>query len=379
LAPLTNHLNHDLTHLQGQQHSAGLARLAMDLQLATLHQLERQDHPELARTTLPLGRPVHELTDPFALEVHRAIDTSDRTTPLPDLPIYVERDHDRRLQTIVKQAAEGHSAAAVLVGGSSTGKTRACWEAVQTLPDDWRLWHPIDPSRPEAAADALSAVEPRTIIWLNEAQHYLLMAASELGERVAAGLRELLRDPTRAPVLVLGTIWPEYWATLTTPPSPGQQHDPQAQARALLTGTDIAVPDAFNGPALQALGAAAQADSRLAEAVARAEHGHITQFLAGGPALLERYRNAPTAAKALIEAAMDARRPGHGLYLPHSLLEAAASGYLTDEQWDGLGEDWLEQALAYCAQPCRGARGPLTRVRPRPGQTPPAPAALPAG
>jgi hypothetical protein len=322
LAPLTNQLNHDLTHLQGQQHSVGLARLAMALQtaLAALHQLEQQDHPELARTTLRLGRPVHELTDPFALEVHRAIDTSDRTTPLPDLPIYVERDHDRRLQAIVKQAAEGHSAAAVLVGGSSTGKTRACWEAVQTLPDDWRLWHPIDPSRPEAAADALSAVEPQTIIWLNEAQHYLLMAASELGERVAAGLRELLRDPTRAPVLVLGTIWPEYWATLTTPPSPGQQHDPQAQARALLTGTDIAVPDAFTGPALQALGAAAQADSRLAEAAAHAEHGHITQFLAGGPALLERYRNAPAAAKALIEAAMDARRLGHGLYFPHSLL-----------------------------------------------------------
>jgi hypothetical protein len=51
-------------------------------------------------------------------------------------------------------------------------------------------------------------------------------------------------------------------------------------------------------------------------------------------------------------------------------MEAAASGYLTDEQWDGLREDWLEQALAYCAQPCRGARGPLTRVRPRPGQPP---------
>jgi hypothetical protein len=83
---------------------------------------------------------------------------------------------------------------------------------------------------------------------------------------------------------------------------------------------------------------------------------------------MERYRNAPTAAKALIEVAMDARRLGHGLYLPHSLVEAAASGYLTDEQWDGLGEDWLEQALAYCAAPCRGARGPLTRVRPRPGQ-----------
>ena len=36
------------------------------------------------------------------------------------------------------------------------------------------------------------------------------------------------------------------------------------------------------------------------------------------------------------------------------------------DQWDALGEDWLEQALAYTAAPSRDARGPLTRIRPRP-------------
>jgi TPR repeat protein len=373
LTPLASQLNHDVTHLQDQQHGAGLARLTKDLHaaLATLNRLDQQARPVPAKTTPPLGRPVPELTDPFALEVHRAIDAPDTPASLPELPVYVERDHDRQLHAVVKQAAEGRSVAAVLVGGSSTGKTRACWEAVQSLPHDWRLWHPIDPSRPEAAADALPAVGRRTVIWLNEAQHYLLTPASGLGERVAAGLRELLRDPEREPVLLLGTIWPEYWATLTTPPAPDQQDDPHAQARALLTGIDITVPDAFTGPGLRAVQAAARVDPRLARAAVGAEDGRITQFLAGGPALLERYRNAPAAAKAMIEAAMDARRLGHGLYLPHGLLEAAASGYLTDQQWDALGEDWLEQALAYCAAPCRGARGPLTRVRPRPGQAAP--------
>jgi len=43
-------------------------------------------------------------------------------------------------------------------------------------------------------------------------------------------------------------------------------------------------------------------------------------------------------------------------------LEAAVPGYLTDGQWDGLGEDWLEQALAYTAVPRRGGRP----IRPRP-------------
>ena len=94
----------------------------------------------------------------------------------------------------------------------------------------------------------------------------------------------------------------------------------------------------------------------------------MIQFLAGAPELLARYRNAPPAARALIDAAMDARRLGMGAGLPQAFLEAAAPGYLTDAEWDALGEDWLEQALAYTAVPCKGARGPLTRIRPRPAR-----------
>ena len=73
---------------------------------------------------------------------------------LPDLPSYVPREHDETLARVVRAAAQGRSEIAVLVGGSSTGKTRACWEALHLLRDQagpWRLWHPIDPSRPEAA------------------------------------------------------------------------------------------------------------------------------------------------------------------------------------------------------------------------------------
>ena len=58
-----------------------------------------------------------------------------------------------------------------------------------------------------------------------------------------------------------------------------------------------------------------------------------------------------------------------GSRLPQAFLEAAAPGYLTDTEWDALGEDWLEQALAYTAAPCKGVRGPLTRIRPRPARS----------
>jgi hypothetical protein len=96
------------------------------------------------------------------------------------------------------------------------------------------------------------------VIWLNEAQHYLLTPESALGEQVAAKLRALLRAPERGPVLLLVTIWPEYWATLTTVPGPERLDDPHAHARALLTGIDIRVPDGFSGHSLQAMQTAAK-------------------------------------------------------------------------------------------------------------------------
>ena len=94
------------------------------------------------------------------------------------------REHDTQLGAVVRAAAEGRSRTAVLVGGSSTGKTRACWEALQILrdrPEPWRLWHPIDPTRPDAALRELPGIGPRTVVWLNEAQFYLDVAEGGLG------------------------------------------------------------------------------------------------------------------------------------------------------------------------------------------------------
>ena len=94
------------------------------------------------------GRLLVEVSDPFALEVHRPVQPEGAGSGLPVLPAYVPRDHDRQLAEVVRAAAEGRSGIAVLVGGSSTGKTRACWEVLdllRNLPGPWRLWHPIDP------------------------------------------------------------------------------------------------------------------------------------------------------------------------------------------------------------------------------------------
>jgi len=78
-----------------------------------------------------VGNPVETLDDPFALEVHRPIVVAGRED-LPPLPPYLHRDHDRALRERVEVAvAERNSTMIVLVGGSSSGKTRACSEVLR--------------------------------------------------------------------------------------------------------------------------------------------------------------------------------------------------------------------------------------------------------
>lgn len=130
----------------------------------------------------------------------------------------------------------------------------------------------------------------------------------------------------------------------------------------MLDGHDIRVPDAFTGADLEALIERSDEDPRLHEAAQNATDGRITQYLAGVPVLMGRYTHAPSAAKALIHAAMDARRLGAGPHLPLAFLAAAAPGYLTDSEWELTGPDWLERALDYVTKPCNGIPGILVPV-----------------
>jgi len=305
-----------------------------------------------------------EAADPFQFEVHRPVKAQGAYSGLPALPPYVRREHDEKLAEVSSAARDGRSGIAVLVGGSSTGKTRACWETL-TAPDipngSWRLWHPLEPSPAEAASQALPLVAPRTVIWLNEAQRYLA-PSDGLGEELAAGLWELLRDPSRGPVLILATLWYGEWRKLTERPDSGEP-DPHALARGLLSGHEIIVPPAFSQDNLRDLGGAS--DPRLRQAARMAPDGRITQFIAGAPELLTRYHTADRVTKALITAAMDARRLGMGEAIPLSFLEAAVPAYLDDEGLETIEDedDWLERALAEAVKRAKGIPGPLTRIR----------------
>ncbi|RLK59958.1 hypothetical protein [Actinokineospora cianjurensis] len=301
-----------------------------------------------------VGKPVAEYAvDPLLLGVRPAIDPGRRAGVDSPLPSYVRRRHDEDLAEVVRAAVGGQNKIAVLVGDPGTGKTRACWEAVREL-DDWLVWHPSGADPGQALVAGLRQVRPNTVIWLNEAQRYLHHPET------AARLAELLADQSAAPVLVLGTLWPDRWAALTAE-ARHDGEDPSFHTRDLLRARTIPVPAAFSPLDPSALRTAAQRDPRIARAVAEATDHEITQYLAGIPVLVERYRNATPEVRALLWAAIDARRLGVGEDIPVAFLEAAGPGYLSPAQWNlaRQSEEWFRAALDTATEPARGVLGPL--------------------
>lgn len=343
-----------------------VAKLARVLQLDERRLLElRMAATNTASAVVEgVGKPISEC-DPLDLEVHPA---GERRESPSGLPGYVPREHDVVLADVVEAArAEGRSGMAVLVGWSSTGKTRACWEAVRPLAEEgWRLWHPYYPTNAEAVLAGLEHVRPRTVIWLNEAQRYL-----DRGEETAAAIHAVLTDSDRAPVLVLCTLWPDHEERYRARPRSGQP-DTFARARELLAGRCVTVPDEFDEKALrEAERLAAEGDAFLTRVLSRDHRGRIAQHLAGAPALLRRYEGAEPSAKAVLHAAIDARRLGVELYLPLDFLAGAALGYMDPDDVDALPDNWLERALEQLGEPVHGNLAPLRRVRQRPQHAPP--------
>jgi transcriptional regulator with XRE-family HTH domain/tetratricopeptide (TPR) repeat protein len=354
------------------------SRSELETELAARAEAALQEIREA--TGRPLGTPVRELTDADALhlEVHHAVAAGGRNQ-VPVLPLYLHRPEvDERLREEVA-LAEAESRMIEVVGDSSTGKTRACWEAVRAELPDWRIWHPLTPDRAPALLEGLRGglVAPRTVIWLNEAQFYL--DAGGAGEQVAAALQELLADAERCPVLILGSMWPDSWRQLTTLPDVisdlrhgdgAVEHDPRRAARTLLgRAIDITMPRHFTHQHIAAARETIASDPRLVLAVQSAG-GQITQFLAGAPDLLRRYQHAGPAAKAVLHAAIDILRLGHSRYLPEPMLAEAATGYIEQHDWDQLDDDWYITALDDLTASRRRMPGPLIPHRPRPGDPP---------
>ena len=290
--------------------------------------------------------------NPRILGVHPAIQTPGAPA---GLPAYVPRDTDldeAGVRAWLRRAAE-RGGFVLLVGGSSAGKTRCAYECIRDLLADWWLLHPANADEVRAFA---AAPVPRTVVWLDEIQHYLN------GENglTAATIRALLR--ASFPVVIVGTLWPQFYASYTALPT-DLAADQRCWERELMGLAEVVVLPPMLSRAEQARARdLADSDARLREALTVTDYG-MTQVLAAAPELVRWWESAPDPyASALLTAAIDARRIGVRTPLTSAFLRAAAEGYCDARQRGAAPDDWFERSLAYATETLHGAVSALAPV-----------------
>ena len=302
--------------------------------------------------TADLSRPADAVrvrdAEPRRLGVHAAIRVDGVRG---ELRVYVPRDIDIKVRSVLATGVQ-RGCFVLLVGGSSVGKTRTMYEAVLAEMPEWWLVHP-DPGNSDPAHALAPAQFPRTVVWLDELQRYL-----RSGHGLTGGtIRSLLRSGT----VLAATMWPDEYGTRIVPPQPGQS-DPHASAREVLELAEVfGLAGGFTAAEQARAQELAISDGRLSAALSIGDGG-LTQVLAAGPQLVHRWEQASPYARAVITAAVDARRLGITTPLPDDLLADAVPGYLTPAQRATAPDDWLRGALADAATPLHGAASALTPV-----------------
>jgi hypothetical protein len=141
---------------------AGWLRLLAEAKQARdSHVAQGQGGGRAQRRPVPPGRPIASW-DPVSLGVHRAIGGR-------SLPTYIRRPHDDLLHAAL-DPGQPATRLVVIRGGSSTGKSRAAYEAVKDRLPDWRVDYPRTSA---ALAQRLQdGIARRTVLWLGELRDY---------------------------------------------------------------------------------------------------------------------------------------------------------------------------------------------------------------
>jgi TPR repeat protein len=273
--------------------------------------------------------------------------------PLPELPRYVARNVDDEVREALADAA-GNGGLVVLVGGSSTGKTRTAYEAINAELGGWWLLDPTDGADLIAAQDTGTLSRGGLVVWLDEFQRYLTGT-----DALTVGVVRQLLDP-RHPAVVVATMWPQWYDRFTIAPSADQGEDPYRHARQILTtmARIIRLSD-FTDNERDRAQALARDDDRLRVAL-QDPHFGPTQVLAAAPQLVDRWLHASDPyAKALITAAIDYRHLDYRGPLTTDLLRDAVADYLTERQFATAPADWFTSAVRYATAELRGAASAL--------------------
>jgi hypothetical protein len=283
---------------------------------------------------------------PRDLGVHPAIQVNDATSDLPD---YVPRDFDDQLAALIAEGSY-HGCFVVLVGRSSTGKTRSLYEAIYKIVPNWRI---VQPSSTQEIVDFAAEPTEGSIVWLDEL-HRFLGSSPPLTRAVVSQLKN-------AGSIVVGTLWSDDYIARKELRQTNVT-DRYAEDRKLLESAEkISVHDVFGADEYRKAREVGKWDARIRIALQSRDAG-LTQVLAAGPELVERWEHAPPYPRAAMTAAADARRLGVRTPLPPDLLREAMTGYLTPAERVLPPAAWLDEATAYGETKVSGAVAALCQV-----------------
>jgi TPR repeat protein len=312
-----------------------------------------------SRSGLPLLKDIRARS---ILGVHPAI-------PLPvdadqslssEFPTYVPRDSDAGIRThLTRMAVTGGFL--LLVGEPAAGKTRCAVEAVQALPDNWKIYiRSGNTTLQELVGAGVPLVH--TVVWLDDIHQLLDSDTTDPNHLTAALVRRLLL-PTAGPVIIIATTWPDRRDLYNRQPIEGSP-DLMADARAVLQmAQQIDLTIAFSDEEWTRALSLSMADPRLKEAVAANNSRALAATLACREELIRRWRStSKSMVSTVISAAIDARRCGCPEPISEKIIEALTPHYMSPSQRARVSSGWLESAIGEACEPIRGDTRPMQPV-----------------
>jgi TPR repeat protein len=167
----------------------------------------------------------------------------------------------------------------------------------------------------------------------------------------------LIGDPNR-PVVIIGTIWPEYYDRLREhgAPDDARTHLHRDAREVLRSAHRFELASEFSQAERVRAHEIAHVDPRVYEAAAHADIGSPTAVLACAPELTYRWKHASdSAGAAVLNAAVDIRVCGHVRVIPAPLLEQIAGAYLPAVERATATAQWFTSAARWATTPVRGA------------------------
>ncbi|WP_338899715.1 tetratricopeptide repeat protein [Streptomyces sp. TG1A-60] len=313
-----------LDALWGVADGAHYNLIAGGVQNGPVFQIGNNYGPVTVHTSSPDSLPAH-LQDPEAWPatrdwdgllagVHRARPGQDGSV----LPPYVPRDIDEELRALLTAAA-GDGGLVLVTGDSTSGKTRAAFEALRASLPDHRVVQPADHTELPGVARAVARSSEPCVVWLDDLERYLGPGPDSLTPA-------LLSHFAAGTTALLATMRLRQYETYTA------DHDRArgtaganggAHKGVLAAARRVNLDRMWSGTELAR--ARACADDRITHALAHHGPHGIAEYLAAGPALLDDWHTAdrpgghPRGA-ALVATAVDLSRTGLPGPYPRSLL-----------------------------------------------------------